>query len=301
MIIAITGSSGLVGTALVAELQARGDEVIRLVRGEPRGPLEARWSPESGILDLDLLEGVDAVIHLAGENIAARRWSDAQKDRIRDSRIGGTQALVRSLLQLERGPRTFLTASAIGFYGASGSETVDETSGVGMGFLPEVCKGWEDAAGAIAESGARVAYLRFGVILSPEGGALAKMLLPFRLGVGGKVGTGLQGMSWVSLRDAVRAAMFALDTDRIAGPVNVVAPGACTNEEFTKALGRVLRRPTVLPMPGFAARLAFGELADDLLLASNWVQPRVLTESGFRFEDPEIDAALAGLLGRAAA
>ena len=294
--IAITGASGLVGAPLVAALQARGERVIRLVRRAAKSADEVRWDPATGVDEPHQLEGLDALIHLAGENIAARRWSDKQKARIRDSRVQGTTHLVASLAKLERPPAAFLSASAVGFYGATGTQEVDETDQAGSGFLPEVCVAWEQASQPLEQAGVRVAHLRFGVILSPAGGALAKMLLPFKMGVGGVVGSGLQGMSWVSLRDAVQATLHVLDRDSVRGPVNVVAPAACSNRDFTRALGRVLRRPTVLPMPSFAARLAFGELADDLLLASLWVRPRVLERSGFHFQDPDIDAALGSLL-----
>ncbi|MEM7311156.1 MAG: TIGR01777 family oxidoreductase [Planctomycetota bacterium] len=300
MKVAVTGSTGLVGAALVSALRERGDEVVCLVRREARGDDEVAWSPEKGVLEPPKLEGVDAVIHLAGENIAAKRWSDQQKQRIRDSRVVGTAKLVESLTGLVDRPKVFLSASAIGFYGQSGSERVDEASGAGTGFLPEVCRAWEDASKPLAEAGTRVAHLRFGVILSPGGGALAKMLLPFKLGLGGNVGSGAQGMSWISLRDAVGATLHVLDQD-LSGPVNMVAPTACSNADFTRSLGRALHRPTILPMPAFAARLAFGELADDLLLASLWVEPKALLGSGYRFQDSEVEGALSHLLGSKAA
>jgi uncharacterized protein (TIGR01777 family) len=296
MKIAITGSTGLVGTALVSALRARGDDVVRLVRRAAQASDEAAWDPATGLGDPPRLEALDAVVHLAGENIAARRWSAAQKECIRASRVGGTAALVRDLLRLANPPRAFVGASAVGFYGATGSETVDETADAGTGFLPEVCRAWESAAAPLAAAGVRVSHLRFGVILSPQGGALKKMLLPFRLGLGGVVGNGRQGTSWISLRDAAGAALFALDRADLAGPINVVAPGACSNRAFTKALGRALGRPTIFPLPAFVARLAFGELADDLLLASLWVRPAVLAEAGFSFQDPTLDAALVHLL-----
>jgi len=296
MKIAITGSTGMVGSHLVEALRARGDQVLRLVRGAPRGSEEVRWEPESGIPDVAALEELDGVVHLAGENIAARRWSDAQKERIRKSRTRGTTVLVNSLSKLRKPPRAFVSASAIGFYGDTGDRKVDETAPAGSGFLPEVCRAWEDASKPMEAQGSRVAHLRFGVILSPEGGALKKMLLPFKMGLGGALGSGKQGMSWVSLRDVVAALTFALDRD-LAGPVNVVAPGACSNHHFTKALGRALGRPTILPMPAFAAKLAFGELAEDLLLASAWVRPAVLEGAGFRFQDREVGPALQRMLG----
>jgi hypothetical protein len=301
MKIAVSGSSGLVGSALVSALRARGDRVVRLVRHAARGEDEQVWDPDSGLADPARLEGLDAVVHLAGENIGAKRWTDAQKRRIRESRARGTATLVRDLAELGAPPRAFVGASAIGFYGSTGDRAVDETDGPGEGFLPEVCRAWEDASHPLAARGVRVVHARFGMILSPDGGALAKMLPPFRLGLGGVVGSGSQGMSWVTRRDVIGALLHALDRSELSGPVNVVAPGACSNRAFTKALGRALHRPTVFPLPAFAARLAFGELADELLLGSSWVRSRVLAESGFRFQDPEIDGALQGLVGRAAA
>jgi hypothetical protein len=267
MKIAVSGSSGLVGSALVSALRARGDRVVRLVRHAARGEDEQVWDPDSGLADPARLEGLDAVVHLAGENIGAKRWTDAQKRRIRESRARGTATLVRDLAELGAPPRAFVGASAIGFYGSTGDRAVDETDGPGEGFLPEVCRAWEDASHPLAARGVRVVHARFGMILSPDGGAL----------------------------------LHALDRSELSGPVNVVAPGACSNRAFTKALGRALHRPTVFPLPAFAARLAFGELADELLLGSSWVRSRVLAESGFRFQDPEIDGALQGLVGRAAA
>ena len=297
MKIAVTGATGLVGVPLVEALRARGDSVLTLVRREASRPDEVSWDPTRGLDNATALEGLDACIHLAGENIAARRWSAAQKERIRASRVVGTGHLAAALAGLEAPPRAFLCASAIGFYGATGTESVDEEAGAGTGFLPEVCKAWEAAAGPLATAGTRVAHLRFGVILSPKGGALAKMLTPFKLGLGGVVGNGLQGMSWITLDDAVGATVHVLDQPDLAGPVNLVAPGAVSNADFTRALGRALGRPTIFPMPAFAARLAFGELADDLLLASLWVRPAVLERSGYAFKTPDLGAALASLLG----
>jgi uncharacterized protein (TIGR01777 family) len=300
MKLALTGSSGLVGTSLAEALKRRGDMVQRLVRRIPRAPDEVEWHTDRGVTDAKLLEGLDAVVHLAGESIAARRWTPAQKERIRASRSEGTRLLVESLSSLARRPRVFVSASAVGYYGATGSQEVDETSGPGEGFLPEVCQAWEDAATPLARQGVRVVHARFGVVLSPKGGALAKMLPPFKLGLGGPVGDGRQGMSWIALPDAVGALLHALDTPSIQGPLNAVAPEPCTNAEFTRALGRALHRPALFPLPAFAARLLFGELADDLLLASVRVRPKVLRESGFRYELPEIGSALATLLRKPA-
>ena len=298
MKVALTGSTGLVGKRLVEALSARGDEVLRLVRRVPRAPGEVEWYTDRGVADPHLLEDLDGVVHLAGENIAARRWTAAQKERIRASRVDGTRHLVANLSGLARRPRVFVSASAVGFYGDTGDREVDETAGPGTGFLPEVCKAWEGASAPLAALGVRLVHSRFGVVLSPEGGALVKMLTPFRLGLGGPVGSGRQGMSWIALPDAVGALLHALDTPSVVGPLNAVAPAPCTNAEFTRALGRALHRPAVMPLPAFAARLAFGEVADDLLLASVRVRPGVLRRTGYPYALPELEPALKTLLQR---
>jgi hypothetical protein len=297
MKVAITGSTGLVGTPLVAALQKRGDQTLSLVRRVPRRDEELEWDPTRGVAQPERLGALDACVHLAGENIAARRWSPEQKERIRRSRTEGTARLVEALLRAPARPQVFVSASAIGFYGSTGDQEVDESSQPGKGFLPEVCQAWEAAAAPLREAGVRVVHVRFGVILARHGGALGRMLTPFRLGLGGKVGSGAQWMSWIALSDAVGVLLHALDTPGLSGPVNAVAPEPLTNTEFTRALGRALKRPTVFPLPAFAARLAFGELADDLLLASARVRPAVLQRSGYRYQDPGIDGALAALLG----
>jgi hypothetical protein len=285
----------LVGSALTRALAERGDEVLRLVRRAPHGPRERRWDPVGMSIDADALE-VDAVVHLAGEGIAEGRWSPARMQRIRDSRVQGTKLVAGAVGSALRAPRVLVSASAIGYYGDRGAEVLDETSAAGAGFLAEVCEAWEGAADAAREAGVRVVHPRIGVVLAREGGALTKMLLPFRLGVGGRVGSGRQMMSWIALGDLVRLILHALDDDGLAGPVNAVAPGAVSNAEFTRALGRALHRPTILPMPAFGARLAFGKMADHLLLASTHVVPRAAEASGFRFEHTDIDEALAAVL-----
>jgi uncharacterized protein (TIGR01777 family) len=306
--VAVTGSSGLVGGNLVPFLTTGGHQIVRLVRGEAvsgetviedRGrPDTAPWQPQAGLLSPSTLGPIDAVVHLAGENIAGGRWTAARKQRIRASRIDGTRNLIRSFGRMENPPRTLVCASAIGYYGSRGDELLDEASTSGDGFLAEVCQDWEEAAGEAAAQGMRVVMLRFGVILTPAGGALAKMLPPFRFGAGGRLGDGRQYMSWVSIDDAIGAIYQALLDDRLSGAVNVVAPEPATNEEFTKALGRTLRRPTLFPVPKLAARAAFGEMADEMLLASARVRPRKLEKAGFIHGDTDLDRTLARLLGR---
>ncbi len=297
MKILVSGSTGLVGSALTAFLKARGDEVIRLVRRPPAPRAAAvEWDPERETLDPSALEGMDAVVHLAGENIANRRWTDTQKSRILSSRVQGTYLLATTLAKLKAPPKVLVSASAIGYYGNRGPGSLNEKSAPGTDFLRDVCRKWEAAATPASDAGIRVVFLRFGVILSPAGGALAKMLLPFRLGAGGRIGDGKQYMSWISLDDAIGATHHALVNEHLVGPVNAVAPNPVTNAEYTKTLGRVLRRPTVFPMPAPAARLAFGKMADELLLSSARVEPVALLESGYEFAHPELEAALRHLL-----
>ena len=304
MKILVSGSTGLVGSALLPVLRSAGHEVIRLVRSSsaPSGPGDStvQWNPETGELDGGRLEGIEAVVHLAGENIAARRWSAAQKARIRDSRVQGTALLSDRLANLAQPPATLVAASAIGYYGDRGDELLNEDSSSGNDFLSEVCRQWEAASQPAAEKGIRVVRLRLGIVLSPRGGALAKMLLPFKLGAGGKIGAGQQYMSWIALDDAVGALCHALTDSNLSGPVNAVAPNPATNLEFTKTLGRVLSRPTLFPMPALAARIAFGEMAEALLLAGTRVEPRRLAGSGYSFQYPRLEAALRHLLDRPA-
>ena len=293
MKILVTGASGLVGSAVVRHLSERGDEVIELVRMEPREPArQVRWNPLQGIEEPAKLEGVEAAIHLAGEPIAEGRWTDDKKRRIRESRIRGTSVLAEALTGLEQKPSVLLSASAIGYYGSRGKEILREESTAGNDFLAQVCREWEEAAEPAALSGIRVAQMRFGVILSAEGGALAKMLTPFKLGVGGRIGSGEQYMSWIALEDVVGSIEHLLETESVRGPVNTVAPNPVTNAEFTKTLGEVLSRPTLFPVPKFALRLAFGEMADAALLASQRVEPARLKESGYVFKYPDLRGAL---------
>lgn|SRR5262245_39041188 len=298
MRILVSGSHGLVGSALIPELKARGHEIVQLVREAPRNG-EIFWNPEDGKLDPAALTDFDAVIHLAGEPIAVRRWSEEQKVRIRDSRTLGTSLLAETLAKLPAPPKTFLSSSAIGYYGDRGSEALTEESAPGSGFLPDVCKAWEAATQPAARQGIRVVLLRTGIVLSPAGGALGKMLTPFKMGVAGVLGDGKQYMSWIALDDEIGAILHALDTNPLRGPVNLVAPRAATNAEFTKALGRALKRPAVLPMPAFAVRLVFGEMGDTLLLASTRVEPKRLLTSNYRFRYPDLEAALRHLLRKA--
>jgi hypothetical protein len=297
MIIAITGSTGLVGTPLVAALEADGHQVRRLVRREVRDAArEIRWDPAAGQIDAGALAGVEAVVHLAGEGIAERRWSEKVKRKIRDSRVDGTRLLCESLARLDSRPRVLCSASAIGYYGDRGEEPVDESSPSGGGFLADVCQQWEAATAPARDAGIRVVNLRIGVVLSPKGGALAKMLLPFKMGMGGVIGSGRQVISWIALDDLVSVIRFALNDESLSGPVNATSPRAVTNHEFTKTLGRVLSRPTLFPMPAFAARLAFGEMADETLLGGARVEPKALSAAGFPFAYPNLEAALRHLL-----
>jgi uncharacterized protein (TIGR01777 family) len=294
MRILVSGSTGLIGEAFVAAAVKRGDEITRLSRRNAVTAPRVLWDPVTGQIPLRLLEGFDAAVHLAGESIAAGRWTAARKKRIRDSRVYGTSNLVKALTSLERPPRIFLSASAIGFYGDRGNDVLSEDSVAGEGFLPSVCRDWEAAADPLRSAGLRVAHARFGIVLSRRGGALPKMLLPFRLGLGGAMGNGRQWWSWVALPDVVEALLHILNNDSLSGPVNVTAPGAVTNRAFTDTLGRVLRRPTVMPLPGFVARLLMGEMASALLLASARVEPRRLAQSGFQFRFPDLATALKG-------
>ena len=299
MRVAVSGSTGLVGSEVVASLSAAGHEVVRLVRRAPApGEKAVRWDPEKGEIDAAGLEGLDAVVHLAGENIASGRWNAARKAAIRDSRVNGTRLLCDALAGLARPPKTLVCASAIGYYGDRGEELLTEESPPGTGFLAEVCREWEAASEPAARKGIRVVALRIGVVLSPKGGALSRMLPPFRAGLGGVIGSGRQYVSWVALDDLVGIVLHALQSGELRGPVNAVAPLPVTNRELTEALGKVLSRPTLLPVPAFALRLAVGEMADALLLASARVVPRRLEETGYRFRFPELPAALRHLLGK---
>lgn len=291
MKILVSGSHGLVGKALINALTADGHEIVRLVRNKPNAA-EIEWHPNQGRLDASSLEGVDAVVHLAGESIASGRWSDEKKRSIRDSRVKGTALLSAALAQLSRPPAVFVSASAIGYYGNRGDELLTETSAPGNDFLANVCVEWENATHAAVEKGIRTVHARFGIILDANEGALGKMLTPFRMGVGGKIGNGKQWMSWIAIGDVVNGLKFLITDGSTRGPVNFVAPNPVTNAEFTKTLGRVLSKPTFLPMPEFGVRLAFGEMGEALLLSSQRVKPGVITQ----FNWPTLDAALRHLL-----
>ena len=295
--VAVTGARGLVGAALAQSLATHGTRLIRLVRGALRDG-EAAWDVDQGLVDPSSFTDVDAVVHLAGENIAVGRWNEAKKRRILESRVQGTRNLCESLVNLPTPPKTLVCASAIGYYGDCGDSIVAEGSAPGRGFLPEVCVAWENATKRAEEAGIRVVHLRIGIVLSRDGGALQKMLLPFQLGLGGVVGHGAQYWSWVSLPDLVGQIEHALSCTELRGAVNATSPNPVTNREFTKTLGRVLVRPTLFPMPAFAARLALGEMADALILASTRVAPVRLRETGYEFLHPDLEGALRAVLAR---
>lgn len=291
--VAVSGASGLVGKQLVSYLQTDGHKVCALSRKDT-GNYEDTilWDPEKGVTNPARLESVDTIVHLAGENIAAGRWTESLKARIRSSRVNGTRSLVQSLRPLAKRPSTLVCASAIGYYGDQGDRILDESATAGTGFLPDVCKAWEQEAMAAQELGIRVVCVRIGVVLSPQGGALAKMLLPFKLGVGGVMGSGSQYWSWIGLHDLVRVLAFCVKNESLCGAVNGVSPQPLTNRDFTKVLAGVLHRPAIFPMPAFMARLALGEMANDLLLASTRVVPKKLVDAGFEFQGPDLKSCL---------
>lgn len=291
MKIVVSGSSGLIGSPLVQALGARGDTVARLHRG-------AQWDPEKGTIDRNALEGSDAVIHLAGENIFGR-WTEAKKQRIRDSRVRGTRLISNTLVGLARPPRVLLAASAVGYYGDRGSETLTERSSAGHDFLAEVGREWEEATGSASRAGIRVVNMRFGIVLSPAGGALGKMLPPFRMGLGGPIASGDQYVSWIAHSDLLKAIQHLLDRDDLSGPMNLNAPNPVTNREFATTLGKVLGRPAIVTVPAFALRLAFGADGAAMLQGGQRVLPERLIASGFQFAFPTIEAALRHLLARA--
>lgn len=296
--VAITGASGLIGSALADALAADGYRVRRFVRvGRQAGPGDIIWDPVRQVLDQAALAGVDAVVHLAGEPIG-QRWTTAVRRRIRESRIAGTRLLATSIATLSRPPRVFASGSAMGIYGNRGDEVLFETSAIGRDFLAELAADWEAEADRATPAGVRVVKLRTGLVLSPRGGALARLLLPFRLGVGGRVGSGRQWVSWIALSDTVRAIRHLIASDGVIGPVNLAAPNPVTNAELASTLGKVLHRPTLIPVPAFALRMAFGEMGEATLLASQRMEPRRLLESGFRFDHPSLESALRYELGR---
>ena len=292
MRILITGPTGLIGKALKKSFTDKGWEMLLATRHEPKSDNEVRWSAEDGFADAAKLEGIDAVIHLAGESVNGLRWTDEKKKAIRDSRVLGTRNLVEALSKLKKRPEVFVCASAIGFYGERGDEEITESSPAGTTFLSEVCKEWEGEARRAEDAGIRTVLLRTGIVLSKDGGALGTMLLPFKLGVGGVVGSGKQWMSWISLDDHVRAIEFVIEEKNIRGAVNSASPHPVTNQEFTKTMGDVLYRPTFLPLPEFVVSMALGEMGDELLLTSTKVIPKRLEDAGFKFEYPDLKPAL---------
>jgi uncharacterized protein len=300
MRVAVSGSTGLVGSEVVTVLSAGGHDVVRLVRRVPApGEKAVRWDPEKGEVDAAGLEGLDAVVHLAGENVGSGRWTAARKAAIRDSRVKGTRLLCEALAGLGRPPGTLVCASAVGYYGDRGEEVLTEESPPGAGFLPGVSREWEAASRAASRKGIRVVTLRIGMVLSPKGGALARMLPLFRAGLGGVIGGGRQYVSWVALDDLPLIILHAFQHRDLSGPINAVAPRPVTNREFTEALGKALSRPTPLPVPAFALRLAVGgEMADALLLSSARVVPKRLIDTGYTFLSPELEPTLRRLLGR---
>ncbi len=291
--VAVTGASGLIGSALVPALREAGHDVVTLVRRAPREQSEIEWHPDAGTIDADRLAGVDAAVHLAGETIG-QRWSEAARERIRGSRVDGTSLIARTLAALDPRPSVLVQASGVGYYGL-GDEPVTEQSPKGMGFAADVVEAWEAAAEPAREAGIRVVALRQAPILDRREGPVGRMRLPFRLGLGGRVGSGSQWWCWASLPDVVRVYLHALESDDLAGPVNVVA-GSVTNREFTGALGRALRRPTIFPLPAFAVRLAFGQMGEELLLGGQRPVAERLEQSGFTFHDTDFERALAGAL-----
>jgi uncharacterized protein len=294
MRILVSGVSGPIGKALLPSLKARGHSVTRLVRGVPSREAQMAWDPARR-LQPDSVSGFDAVIHLAGESVVGR-WTEAKKQRILESRVRGTRNLAQSLTAAGERPRVFISASAIGYYGDRGDEILREQSASGKGFLPEVCRQWEAATEPAADAGIRTVCLRIGIVLSAAGGALQKMLTPFRLGLGGNIGDGGQWWSWIHVQDLVGAIHHSLKSDLLQGAVNGVSPGPVTNAEFTRILARALSRPAIFPMPAFAARLAFGQMADELLLASQRVEPSALVASGYPFHYSDLRKALEDVL-----
>jgi len=292
MKVLITGANGLIGTALQESFNEKGYEMLLASRKEPKDAQHIQWDMETGFVDPEKLEGIDAVVHLAGENVSGLRWTEDKKKAIRDSRVLGTRNIVDAISKLKKKPTVFISSSAIGFYGERGDEEVTESSAAGDTFLAVVCKEWEGESRRAEDAGIRTVLLRTGIVLSKDGGALGTMLLPFKLGVGGVVGSGKQWMSWISLDDHIAAINFALENENMRGAVNSVSPNPVMNEEFTKTLGEVLYRPTFLPLPEFVVSMAFGEMGDALLLASTKVIPKRLADAGFEFKYPKLKRAI---------
>lgn len=292
MRILVTGGSGFVGSSLVPYLVDKGYVVSKLVHSPAFMPGMLTWNPDEGQLDPTPLEGFDAVIHLAGESIADSRWSEDKKKKILDSRVIGTRLLCQTFAKLKRPPKVFISASAIGYYGCRGDTVLTEESSSGQGFLAEVCREWEIASQSATKLGIRVVNPRIGMILSADGGALKQMLLPFKFCLGGRLGSGEQYMSWIAIDDVLGALTLALSRESMKGPINLVSPHSITNAEFTRVLGEVLHRPTLIPLPAFAARLVFGEMADELLLCSARVEPSRLEQEGYQFLYPNLKDAL---------
>lgn len=288
----ITGATGLVGTQLQKSFTAIGYEMLLASRQEPKDDHHIQWSIEGGFSEPEKLEGVDIVVHLAGENVSGLRWTDEKKKAIRDSRVLGTRNVVDAISKLKQKPRVFIASSAIGFYGERGDEEVTESSAAGDSFLAGVCKEWEAESRRAEDAGIRTVLLRTGIVLSKDGGALATMLTPFKLGVGGVVGSGKQWMSWISLDDEIAIINYAIENESIRGAVNAVSPSPVTNHDFTKTLGDVLYRPTFLPLPEFAISMIFGEMGDALLLASTKVIPKRLLDAGFEFKYTDLKSAI---------
>ena len=299
MIVAVSGAGGLIGSALISSLKAGGHRAIPLVRRAPRpGEDTLGWDPSTGSLTPTGSAAIDAVVHLAGESIMGLRWTAEKKRRIRESRVTATRLLVQALIRLPKPPTVLVCASGVGYYGSRGDGVLTEDSRQGAGFLADLARDWEAATATAIAQGIRVVNLRFGVVLSAKGGALAKMLPPFWLGLGGVIGDGKQWMSWIALDDVIGAIMHILSIESLRGPVNVVAPEPVTNAAFTRTLGRVLGRPTLVPLPAFAARLAMGEMADELLLVSQRVLPARLEASGYAFRHPALENALRAIIDR---
>ena len=291
MKVALTGASGLLGPALIRSLRDDGHDVLRLVRRVPAAPDEVQWDPASGEVDLAALSGADAVIHLAGANLGGRPWTPAYRRTVLDSRVSSTQTIAAALSDMSPPPRVLLSASGVGYYGNPGDQVLDETAPAGEGYIAHIARRWEESTAAAAAAGVRVVTMRTGVVVSGRGGALGRLVPLFRLGVGGRLGSGRQYWSWIGLHDYVRAVRFLLDRDDLSGAVNVCTPTRVTNAEFTKSLGRVLHRPTALVVPGFALRIPLRDFAKDLL-GGQRVIPRRLLDAGFTFDHPELESAL---------